>query len=114
MRKVTKMLMLEESSKEVQKRAGDKFIETDDNGIILIAKVLENWLKNTKEEILRNPRNFRGYVKEYQMMLEAFSNILEYIEHINNYKLGYAYRMIENELIRIDYISEYELVVRVG
>lgn len=112
--RIKKFLELEEEAKELQQRAKGRYVKTDDNGIIKIDLVIGIWLDRTKEAIIRNPWNVRGYVKEYKEMLIGFHNTLEYIENADNYKLGCVYRMIENELLRIDYIKERELVVEIG
>ena len=114
--RIKKFLELETEAKELQQRAKGRYVKTDDNGITKIDLVIGIWLDRTKEAIIKNPRNVRSYVKEYKEMLIAFHNVLEYIEYADNYvnKTGYVYRMIENELLRIDYIRERELVVEIG
>lgn len=114
MNKVTKLLSLEEQAKELIKRAKGRYVKVEDKETIKIDLAIASWLDRTKEAILKNPRNFKGYVKEYEELLIGFHNTLEYIEHSYNYKLGYVYRMIENELIRIEYISERDLVIEIG
>ena len=114
MSKVTTLLKLEEETKELVQRAKGRFVKVEDIGVIKIDNAIASWFDRTKEAILKNPWNFRGYIKEHKELLIAFHNTLEYIEHSYNYKLGYVYRMIENELIRIEYISERDLVIEIG